>query len=89
MTEAFPGETCPETGIWVPSDNPNFYPTSYFNKDMRRSFNAGETMPTTPHNEPSWILEKQGKLIEDFSGLSPKEITEKAKSVGIGPKGSE
>ncbi len=77
MTRALPGEICPETGIWTPSDNPAFYDSEYADRVMKRHFKAGDVMPTTPHNEPSWILREEGRPIENFSGLSPEEIMDR------------
>lgn len=77
MTTAFPGDVCPEDGIWTPSNNPNFYPSEYFEKVMNRRFNAGEIMPRTPHGEPSWILQNLNSTpILNFSGLTPDEIND-------------
>lgn len=82
MTELFPGQMCSQTGIWVPSNNPNFYPLDYVNQVMRRHFTEGDLMPATPHGEPSWCFEGQdSRPLQDFTGLSPAEI--QAKMSGI------
>ncbi|WP_186130642.1 hypothetical protein [Burkholderia gladioli] len=80
MTKALPGQICPETGVWTPSDNPTFYPTEYADRVMKRHIKAGEVMPKTPHGEPSWILQEEGRRIQNFNGLSPDEIMEIANS---------
>lgn len=74
MTRAFPGDICPKTGTWAPSDNPRFYPYEYAQSVMNRHFEAGERMPETPHGEPSWILQEQSTALENFSGWTPEQI---------------
>ena len=51
---------------------------------MNRHFEAGERMPPTPHGEPSWILQEQGKQLENFAGLTPEQI-----KVRISEKGAK
>lgn len=77
MTTVRPGEICPETGVWTPSDNRNFYPSDYADRVMNRNFKAGDMMPKIPHGEPSWILREEGRRIQNFAGLSPEEIAQK------------
>jgi hypothetical protein len=80
MSEVLPGEICPETGIWSPSNNPYFYPVEYMNRVMMRHFKSGDVMPPTPHGEPSWILENNDtKPIHNFTGLTSEEINKKLK----------
>lgn len=74
MTSVLPGDVCPKTGTWVPSNNRTFYPSDYFQEVMLRYFEVGELMPATPHGEPSWIFQEQGKPLENFSGLTPEQI---------------
>lgn len=83
MTKALPGEICPETGVWTPSDNPRFYPAEYADREMKRQFNKGDVMPITPHGEPSWILQEEGRRIQNFNGLSLDEIMKIAESQTI------
>ncbi len=51
-----PGDICPRSGVWIPSDNPKFFPEDYFQRVMLRNFSEGEVMPETPHGEPFWRL---------------------------------
>lgn len=82
MRKVQPGEICPETGVWTPSDNPRFYPSDYAARVMNRQFKAGEVMPQTPHGEPAWIRQEEGRPVQNFTGLSPAEIAEKLKPSG-------
>jgi hypothetical protein len=79
MTSATPGQTCPQSGVWLPGENPKFYPREYAGRVMQLRFEAGQVMPATPHGEPYWVFQQQGKPIENFTGLSPEQISAKLK----------
>lgn len=77
MVKVLPGDVCPKTGIWVPSNNSCFYPADYAERVMKRKFNEGEIIPQTPHGESSWIFQETGTPLMNFTGLSPEQITER------------
>jgi hypothetical protein len=79
MKTVNPGQVCPQPGVWTPGENPNFYPQEYAERVMHRRFEAGELMPATPQGEPYWVLQEQGKPIQNFTGLSPEQIAGKTR----------
>ena len=50
------GDVCTDTGVWYPSENPNFYPLEYIQEVMEKNLTKGDIMPKTPHGEPGWYL---------------------------------